>query len=197
MNQVMDPLPGYLRESATKIRNLVSGASYEIGRELIAMKGKCKHGQWLPYLDEAGIKPRTAQRMIAYTRAIDADPGIDPGKPLPPVSAVLGKYDNLSYLENDKPDGMIDLVEQNIELAGAFLEHTEGTENYRAALLLWGEHTRPTFDCFCEFMEIGRRPYADVDDTELAEAYREMAQKIIACTERTLAVMGPILSIEK
>ncbi|MGB6118524.1 MAG: DUF3102 domain-containing protein [Mesorhizobium sp.] len=36
----------------------------EAGRKLVSAKAECKHGQWLPFLDRAGVQERKAQRLM-------------------------------------------------------------------------------------------------------------------------------------
>jgi hypothetical protein len=45
----------------------------EFGRELIAAKDACKHGEWLPWLDrEFGWTVRTAQAYMAVAEAFQS-----------------------------------------------------------------------------------------------------------------------------
>ena len=43
--------------------------AWHAGRLLRAAKARLAHGTWLPWLDRAGLSPRTAQRLIAVHRA--------------------------------------------------------------------------------------------------------------------------------
>jgi hypothetical protein len=36
----------------------------DAGGKLFDAKGKCKHGEWLPFLEKVGINARTAQRYV-------------------------------------------------------------------------------------------------------------------------------------
>ena len=109
MNAITDPLCRELQETACRIRNRVSHTAYEVGRELATAKGKCKHGQWLPFLEAAGIGERSAQKLMQYSRAIDADPTINPGQALPSMRSVLGANPNRgSYLVNDATDDKLE-----------------------------------------------------------------------------------------
>jgi hypothetical protein len=62
-----------LDERAQRIRDLVGVARVciiEIGRELIAAKGKVAHGEWLPWLDaEFGWSEDKAHRFMRVARA--------------------------------------------------------------------------------------------------------------------------------
>ena len=43
--------------------------AWHAGRLLTAAKARLAHGTWLPWLERAGLSPRTAQRLIAVHRA--------------------------------------------------------------------------------------------------------------------------------
>ena len=96
-----EPLTTELEQVAGRIRDRITLTAYDVGMDLIAAKEKCLHGQWLPFLDAAGVGERSARRMMQYCRAIENDPEIDPAKSLPPVNAVLGKTANLTDLISD------------------------------------------------------------------------------------------------
>ena len=99
-----EPLTAELEQAAGLIRDRINRTAYDIGVELQEAKALCKHGQWAAFLTAAGVGERTAQRMMQYARLIAADWDIDTEKPLPPVSAVLGKSANLTVLINDEVD---------------------------------------------------------------------------------------------
>jgi hypothetical protein len=40
------------------------GKAIEAGHLLVAAKGDCKHGEWLPFLKRAGVPERKAQRLM-------------------------------------------------------------------------------------------------------------------------------------
>ena len=41
----------------------------EAGRLLIEAKAECRHGQWLPFLERAGMAERQAQRLVTLARS--------------------------------------------------------------------------------------------------------------------------------
>src|SRR3954471_6845333 len=41
----------------------------QAGRLLIEAKGECRHGDWLPFLDKAGIHERQARRLMQLARS--------------------------------------------------------------------------------------------------------------------------------
>lgn len=43
---------------------------YAIGQDLIDAKGQLQHGQWLPWLREVGISPKTAENYMRITREV-------------------------------------------------------------------------------------------------------------------------------
>ena len=43
--------------------------SLEAGRLLIEAKAECRHGQWLPFLERAGMAERQAQRLMTLARS--------------------------------------------------------------------------------------------------------------------------------
>ena len=203
MNQLVDPLPKCLQESAIRIRNRVARTSYEIGRELAAAKGRCKHGQWLPFLKAAGISETTARRMMDYTKAIDADPSIDPGKALPPVYAVLGngKSTKLADLENGKTANLEDLnpgeklpelVELLLETGLDLIRRGQETADYRLyrdAVLLHFDQAQPMYDAYSTLCEYGRKPYFEVAESELAALYHALVDTVLACRDRTVELI--------
>ena len=99
-----EPLSDELEQAAGLIRDRINRTAYDVGNDLQSAKAQCKHGQWLLFLDAAGIGERTARRMMQYARLITDDWDIDTEKALPPVSAVLGKTANLTVLINDEVD---------------------------------------------------------------------------------------------
>ena len=105
MNAITEPLCRELQETACRIRDRVSRTAYDIGADLLAAKEKCKFGQWTPFLTAAGLHERSAQRLMSYCRAIEADPSIDPGKSLPSMRSILGaNTTRVSYLTDDAVD---------------------------------------------------------------------------------------------
>ena len=101
MNDLTTELNLDLQAIANRIRDRVSRTAYDTGKDLIEARAQCQHGEWLPFLEAAGIKEWTGQRMIRYAEAIDKSPTFDPSKTLPPMSAVLGKSDKLQYLDDE------------------------------------------------------------------------------------------------
>ncbi|WOH55373.1 DUF3102 domain-containing protein [Bradyrhizobium sp. BWC-3-1] len=63
-----------LADRAETVRELIAGSdaahtqsiekAMEAGRLLVAAKGDCKHGEWLPFLKRAGVPERKAQRLM-------------------------------------------------------------------------------------------------------------------------------------
>src|SRR5690606_12499757 len=41
----------------------------EAGRELVAAKAECRHGEWLAVLERAGVPERKAQRLMTLARS--------------------------------------------------------------------------------------------------------------------------------
>ena len=61
-------LSAKLAEIADRINRRVSQTAYDVGQDLIGAKELCRHGEWLPFLEQAGINERNAQRMMRYVR---------------------------------------------------------------------------------------------------------------------------------
>ena len=102
MNDLTTELNLDLQAIANRIRDRVSRTAYDVGRDLIAARAQCEHGEWLPFLEAAGISETTGRRMMRYAEVIDKSPTFDPSKTLPPVSAVLGKSAKLEDLTDDE-----------------------------------------------------------------------------------------------
>ena len=61
-----------LAEMAARIISRQSATAEQTGRELRAAKRLCGHGEWLPFLAECDLQPRTAQRLMRYASAIES-----------------------------------------------------------------------------------------------------------------------------
>ena len=61
-------LSAKLSEIADRISKRVSQTAYDVGQDLIRAKELCRHGEWLPFLEQAGINERSAQRMMRFVR---------------------------------------------------------------------------------------------------------------------------------
>ncbi len=62
-----------IKNAATAMRSaekIAADAAIVIGRSLVEAKGMVAHGEWLPFLKQAGIHERTAQRLMALADAI-------------------------------------------------------------------------------------------------------------------------------
>jgi hypothetical protein len=67
-------LTNELADRAESIRELMAasdaahresvGRAIEAGQRLVAAKAECNHGDWLPFLERAGVNERKAQRYI-------------------------------------------------------------------------------------------------------------------------------------
>lgn len=55
---------------ADEIRSDLSAVAERTGRKLLAAKQQCRHGEWLSFLERCDILPRSAQRLMKYTRAV-------------------------------------------------------------------------------------------------------------------------------
>ncbi len=51
-------------EQASAAAKVSVEKSIEAGHALIAAKRECKHGEWLPFLDRAGVHERQARRLM-------------------------------------------------------------------------------------------------------------------------------------
>ncbi len=79
-------LSAKLSEIADCINRRVNQTAYEIGQNLIKAKELCRHGEWLPFLEQAGIYERNAQRMMRYVRLIGE---VEDIQALPSMTRVL------------------------------------------------------------------------------------------------------------
>ena len=62
---VGDNLAGDLRVRACRIRNRMAASVIETGRELLEVKGRLEHGQFIAWIEaECSLSPRSAQRMM-------------------------------------------------------------------------------------------------------------------------------------
>ena len=120
-------LPVELIEIANRINKRVSTTAYDVGQELIQAKDLCRHGEWLPFLERAGIHERNAQRMMRYVRLVGE---VDNMQALPSVYSVMEKdkrdtYQAVENLVNAIKDGMqslehtLNLLVENGETAAA------------------------------------------------------------------------------
>ena len=102
-----------LAEIANRINKRVSFTAYEVGQNLIQAKELCKHGEWLPFLEQAGIQERSAQRMMRYVRLVGE---VDDIQALPSMHSLLekDKQDTYQAVEN-----LVDVIAEGIQL----LEH--------------------------------------------------------------------------
>ena len=66
MNDLTTELNLDLQAIANRIRDRVSRTAYDTGKDdLIEARAQCQHGEWLPFLEAAGIKEwTTGQRMM-------------------------------------------------------------------------------------------------------------------------------------
>ena len=61
-----------LHDLARAIRCQVERTAEVLGRNLLRARQLARHGEWLPFLDTAGIAERTAQRLMGFVRTMDA-----------------------------------------------------------------------------------------------------------------------------
>ena len=80
--------PG-LAAIAAGIRDRINATAYQTGQDLIRAKSICQHGDWMPFLQAAGIKTRTARELMQYVKLLGDDVDV---RALPPVSRVLADH---------------------------------------------------------------------------------------------------------
>lgn len=71
-SNILGDLAGKIREvnDAARRANLYAiDKTIESGRLLLRAKDACKHGEWLPFLGQAGIEERTAQRHMKLAKS--------------------------------------------------------------------------------------------------------------------------------
>ena len=61
-----------LQDLAGAIREQTVRTAEVLGRSLLRARRLAKHGEWLSFLELAGISPRVAQRLMQFVRAMDA-----------------------------------------------------------------------------------------------------------------------------
>ncbi|PSJ55793.1 hypothetical protein [Pseudaminobacter soli (ex Li et al. 2025)] len=102
-------------------------AAYDAGLLLCQAKEQCAHGEWLPFLDRAGLKARQAQRLMQIASA-----GLDKRH----VSLIGGIRAALDYIGNLQlpPKGDILYVgrreRQERDLTGAWVQHSNDHPGY-------------------------------------------------------------------
>lgn len=112
----------------------------QAGRLLIAAKAECRHGEWLPFLEQAGLRPRKAQQymQIASSNLKSA------------TVALLGIRGALEFLAaRELAVEAMQTIGDNVpstdappaETLGAFARQLAGLERLV-------EHTSAMFDCF-------------------------------------------------
>jgi hypothetical protein len=81
-----------MRATADRVRGLMRASVIEVGRELLVIKRKLKHGQFVPWVErECRLSTRTAQRAMLAAEMVE-------------------KNDKLSYLP---PDGLLALASRS------------------------------------------------------------------------------------
>lgn len=74
------------------------------GHELVAAKVECRHGEWLPFLERAGVHERKAQRLMTLARSgLKADTVSDLG-------GIKATLDFLAQLDEDDCPFLSDIV---------------------------------------------------------------------------------------
>ena len=86
----MSTLSHNLQERADRISRIVNTSAYEIGRELIAAKEQCRHGEWQPFLEKCNISRRAAQRVMRYVRLVGR---VEDLRKLPSMTGTLRQDD--------------------------------------------------------------------------------------------------------
>ena len=91
------PLVEAVREAGSR----AMGGMLDMGRELLALKAACRHGEWGSAVQAAGVPERTAQRLMRAWREQETHGTL--ANP-PSVTALLeaardGKPDSVSYLD--------------------------------------------------------------------------------------------------
>ena len=61
-----------LQSLAEAIRGTVARTAETLGRDLLRARRLAEHGEWLPFLEAAGMHERTAQRLMQHVRTLDA-----------------------------------------------------------------------------------------------------------------------------
>ena len=61
-----------IRSRIERVRATAEREADTIGRNLLEARKLATHGQWTPFLEAAGIHPRTAQRFIRFVELSDA-----------------------------------------------------------------------------------------------------------------------------
>jgi len=109
-----------LADRAETVRELIAASdaahmesinkALEAGQHLLAAKEECKHGEWLPFLERAGIHERQARRLMQIVRAkLTSDTVSDLGG-IKGALEFLAKREKASKAMNDAiVDGAIDL----------------------------------------------------------------------------------------
>ena len=105
------------REVATYHAKTLEGAAAYLraGAQLAEAKSECRHGEWLAFLDAAGVTPRTAQRMLrlhssglkadtvssmgGITAALDSLAPPSPPEPPPNIEQVLQVWPRLNLAD--------------------------------------------------------------------------------------------------
>ena len=71
MSNFITPIDPDLERIAAAIRCRTAHAALDVGQLLIGAKAKAAHGEWGPFLERAGLRPRTAQDAMRLARAVD------------------------------------------------------------------------------------------------------------------------------
>ena len=129
-----------LRQHVEAVRAAVGravGGLLDTGRELVALKAACRHGEWAGAVQAAGVPERTAQRLMRAWREYEERGAL--ANP-PSVTALLesareGKPDTLSDLDVGLGEGMMFDPDPLFEQVDAFERFGEGVR--------WDEHTPP------------------------------------------------------
>ena len=67
-----DDLDALIRRDVAEVAEAVTTAvvaARRLGRRLAIMKGRLKHGEWLPYLQGIGLPARTAQDYMRISKS--------------------------------------------------------------------------------------------------------------------------------
>ena len=123
-------LPVELTEITNRINKRVSTTAYDVGWDLIRAKDLCGHGEWLPFLEQAGIHERNAQRMMRYVRLVGE---ADDVQALPSVYSVLGKDKRDTY---QAVENLVDAIKDGMQLLDQALNFLVDNDEAAAAIRL-------------------------------------------------------------
>ena len=124
------------------------GGMLDTGRELVALKAACRHGEWEEAVAAAGVPERTAQRLMRAWREHEKHGAL--ANP-PSVTALLeaareGKSDSVSYLDASEteikdPNQLYEQIEVFEGFGKSVLSDESLTFGEQFAFACWGVRT--------------------------------------------------------